>query len=198
MKKNDKIFLIVFLAIVTFSLLYLFQSSYAKYRKQVSGELDTTVASWNIKVNTETINNKSTLTNAIVPTLDADPYIKSGVIAPGTTGSFTITIDATDVDVDFTYEITCSPDTNTPLDDLVFTQYKIGNGNPQDFPQTGILTGDLVKNSAAQTITIYFEWDDDPTTNTMNNQADTQYATNSSYTNTIINVAIHFTQKRSQ
>ena len=198
MKKNDKIFLVAFLAIVTFSLLYLFQSSYAKYRKQVTGELETTIASWNIKVNNEIINNKTALTNAITPTLDADSYIKAGVIAPGTTGHFVITLDPSDVDVDFTYEITCSPDSSTPLADLKFTRYTVGATN-YTFSQLtpGVLTGDLVKNSSAQTITIYFEWDDNPSTNTMDNQDDTEYAIDSNNTNTKINVEIHFTQKRS-
>jgi hypothetical protein len=198
MKKNDKIFLIVFLAIVSFSLLYLFQASYAKYRKQVTGEIHTTVASWNIKVNNENINNKTTLTTTITPTLDSDPYIKTGVIAPGSTGHFTLTIDPSLVDVDFTYQIESSPDTQTPLYDLKFSRYTL-NGVSHTFQQgsEGIITGDLVKNSSTQTIVVYFEWDDNPSTNTMDNEDDTSYAINPSYTNTKIKVQIHFTQKRS-
>lgn len=57
MKKKDIHFLIIFIVIITFSLFYLFQSSYAKYRKQVSAGMQATIASWNIKVNTENINN---------------------------------------------------------------------------------------------------------------------------------------------
>lgn len=196
MKKNDKVFLGIFLAIVSFSLLYLFQASYAKYRKQVSGELETTIASWNIVVNSENINNKTTLTNTITPTLDTDPYIKEGVIAPGSTGHFDLTIDGTNVDVDFSYEIECSPDTSTPLYDLSFTRY-ILNGVSYNFTQDGIISGDLLKNSGTQSLTIYFEWNDNPSTNTMDNEADTEYAIDSNNTNTKINVAIHFTQKRS-
>ena len=196
MKKNDKIFLIAFLAIVSFSLLYLFQASYAKYRKQVTGEMNATIASWNIQVNNETINNKTTLTNTITPTLIADPYIKQGVIAPGSTGYFELTINGTNVDVDFSYEIECSPDEQTPLYDLVFTRYTL-NGVNQTFQQDGVISGDLLKNSGTQTLVIYFEWNDNPNTNTMDNQDDTEYAIDSSNTNTKIKVDIHFTQKRS-
>ena len=54
-KKNDIKFVIVFVIVVGLSLLYLFQSSYAKYRKQIEGDVRTTIASWNIKVNNEMI-----------------------------------------------------------------------------------------------------------------------------------------------
>lgn len=196
MKKSDKIFLIFFLVIVSFSMIYLFQSSYAKYRKQITGELDTTIASWNIKVNTETINNHSTLTNSITPILNSNQYVKTGVIAPGSTGYFVISIDATDVDVDFTYEIEATPNEDTPLDDLILTGYEI-DGVSHTFTGEAVVTGDIVKNSTAQSITIYFEWDDDPLTNTMDNQDDTEYAIDANNTNTKIDVSIHFTQKRS-
>ena len=52
-KKNDLIFIIVFIFVVGISLLYLFQASYAKYRKQITGNLDATIAHWNVKVNNE-------------------------------------------------------------------------------------------------------------------------------------------------
>ncbi|MBQ6135455.1 MAG: hypothetical protein IJI60_03975 [Bacilli bacterium] len=196
MKKSDKVFLIFFLAIVTFSMLYLFQASYAKYRRQAQAQVDATVASWDIKVNTESINNRTVLTNSITPTLTSDPYIKSGVIAPGSEGYFTISIDATNVDVDFTYEIQCTPDLDTPLYDIKFTQYATG-GSTQTWPQSGIVTGDITKNSSSQTITIYFEWDDDPATTVMDNQDDTEFAIDPDNATTKIDVQISFTQKRS-
>ncbi len=196
MKRNDKIFIVAFIVIVSFSLLYLFQASYAKYRKQLLGELNTTVASWNILVNNEMINNSSTLSNDIIPTIDANQYVKTGVIAPGSTGYFTITIDATNVDVDFSYEIEAEPDNSTPLYDLVLSHYVIGN-TTYNFTDDRVITGDLTKNTGTLTITVYFEWDDNPTTNIMDNQSDTEYAIDSNNTNTKINVSIHFTQKRS-
>ena len=196
MKKSDKIFLIIFLAIISFSMLYLFQASYAKYRRQVQGQVEATVANWDIKVNTESINNKAVLTNTITPTLVSDPYIKSGVIAPGSEGYFTINIDATNVDVDFSYEIESSPDLDTPLYDIKFTQYEIGN-TTYSFPAGGVITGDITKNSSSQSIIIYFEWDDDPTTNIMDNQDDTEFAIDPDNANTKIDVVIRFTQKRS-
>ena len=196
MKRNDKLFIVAFIVIVSFSLLYLFQASYAKYRKQLLGELNTTVANWNIKVNNEMINNNSTLSNAITPYLDSNQYVKTGVIAPGSTGYFMLTIDPSDVDVDFSYEIEAEPDNSTPLYDLVLSSYKIGN-TTYTFNGNRVITGDLTKNGSSVTIQVFFEWDDNPSTNIMDNQSDTEYAIDSNNTNTVINVSLHFTQKRS-
>lgn len=197
MKKKDIRFLIIFIVIVTFSLFYLFQSSYAKYRKQVSTGMQATIASWNIKVNNENINNKSTLTNSIIPTIDSNQYIKSGVIAPGSTGHFEVVINAEDVDVDFNYEIESEVDENTPLTDLTFTGYKIGTGDVQTFSEGNTtITGNITKNTSDTTITVYFTWNDSATNN-MNNQADTEYAIDENHENTNIIVSIHFTQRSS-
>ena len=195
--KKDIRFLILFIVIVAFSILYLFQSSYAKYRKQVSAEMTTTIASWNIKVNTENINNKTTLTNSIIPTLDSNQYIKSGVIAPGSTGHFEVVINAEEVDVDFTYEIESAVDEDTPLTDLTFTGYKIGTGAVQTFSGANTtITGNITKNTGNTTITVYFTWNDSAT-NLMDNQDDTEYAIDEDHENTNIIVSIHFTQRSS-
>lgn len=194
MKKKDLKFLIIFIVIVSFSFIYLFQSSYAKYRRNTNAMVQGRIASWNIKVNNETINGKQTLTSFITPTIDSNQYVKSGTLAPGSTGYFEIDIDATDVDVDFTYTISGVVAEETPLLDLKLTHYKIGTGTKTAL--TGNVTGDIVKNTPSTKITIYFEWDDS-NANQMNNTQDTTYATNSNYQNTQIKVTLHFQQKNS-
>jgi len=195
MKKNDKIFLIVFLGIVTFSLLYLFQASYAKYRRQLNANVEARVASWNIKVNNETIINKTTLTNNIVPVIDANTYVKDNVIAPGSTGYFDVIINAEEVDVDFIYTLTSDVAEETPLLDLEFTKYKV-NGVEYNYTTEDTITGELTKNTGDVNIRIYFKWNDDPT-NQMNNQQDTEYAADENHANTSMKVMINFAQKNS-
>ena len=195
MIKNDRKFLIIFIVIVTFSLFYLFQSSYAKYRKQVTGDLQARVASWKIKVNNEDIQNKTALTRNITPTFDTNQYVGENVIAPGSTGYFDIIVNAEDVDVDFNFEITSSVDESTPLEDLIFTKYSI-NGTEYNYTQSGKVTGDLQKNTGDTSIRIFFKWNDD-NTNSMDNQADTAYATNEDNEETKVKVVIKFTQKQS-
>ena len=67
-KKKDLRFIVLFVVIVGCCLIYLFQSSYARYRRGISGNVSSDIASWNIKVNGEDIANKKTLTNTIEPT----------------------------------------------------------------------------------------------------------------------------------
>lgn len=194
-EKKDIQFIIGFVVIVTISLLYLSQASYAKYRKQVEANTQATIASWNIKVNNESINNKTILTNSITPTFDSNQYIKSGVLAPGSTGSFTITINAQQVDVDFTYELSGVVHEDTPLNDLTITKYsKDGGITKLDYDSSTKITGEIQKNSNNTSIIIYFKWNED-SNQTMNNQQDTEYATNSNYQQTKIKLTMKFAQK---
>lgn len=195
-KKSDGLFLIVFIVVVLISLLYLFQSSYAKYRRNVESQFQGRVASWNITVNNEDISNETTLTNAITPTFDANPYVKTNTIAPGSTGYFDIQINALNVDVDFTYTITGEVDDDTPLLDLQLTNYIAGTGGYTAYdPSTGIV-GEIQKNKPATNVRIFFAWVDDPTTESMDNADDTDYAQTSAYEDTKVNITIHFEQKR--
>ena len=74
-KRRDIIFIVLFITIVSISLIYLFQTSYAKYRRNTNGEVQGRVASWDIKVNNESITTNTTLTNKIVPTIDDSNYV---------------------------------------------------------------------------------------------------------------------------
>ena len=94
-----------------------------KYRKQIEGNLEGTVAHWNIKLNGEDIHRE--MTNIITPVINESNYTKTGVVAPGTTGYFNLAIDATDVDVDFTYTI--SFESLNSLEDIKVTSYEINN-----------------------------------------------------------------------
>ena len=89
-KRNDSLFIVVFIVVVGISLLYLFQTSYAKYRRTNDVNVQARIASWDIQINNESIINQTTLTNTITPTIDTNQHVKSGMIAPGSTGSFEI------------------------------------------------------------------------------------------------------------
>ena len=193
-KKKDIKFILAFIAIVVISFAYLFQASYAKYKKEITGSSETQIASWNIKVNNEIINNETTLTNDIVPVLDTNQFVKEGVIAPGSTGYFDLVINALDVDVDFTYEISGTVSEDTPLSDLILTEYEI-NGVRTTYNPTNKITGTLVKNTGDTSIRVYFKWNDD-STETMNNQQDTAYAIDPDHQPTEIEVHLKFLQKK--
>lgn len=193
-RKNDIRFMIIFIVVLGISLLYLSQASLAKYRKQLTGDIETTIASWNIKVNNEDIKNKSTLTKDITPVFDNNNYVKDGVIAPGSKGHFDLVINAEEVDVDFNYEIIGVVNNETPLLDLKLTEYDV-NGTKNTYSPDTNISGTIQKNTGNTSIRVYFEWVDDDS-NQMNNKQDTVYATTDEYKDTSIKLTIRFTQKK--
>lgn len=192
-KKNDFLFIIIFIVITGTSLLYLSKASYAKYKRQVDANVQNRISSWNIKVNNESINNKTTLSSEITPTIEENQYVKEGTLAPGTTGYFDIIIDATEVDVDFTYTITGKTNDETPLLDLLITDYEI-DGIKTSYEDGKPLSGTLQKNTGNTPIRIYFKWNDDEN-NIMDNSEDTKYAIDPNNEITKIKVSITFNQK---
>lgn len=191
--KKDLKFIIIFILVVTVSFIYLFQSTYAKYKKQVNSNVNSTIASWNIKINDETINNKKTLTNSITPTFYENEYVKENTLAPGIKGYFDINIDSSKVDVDFNYEVNAVLNNSTNLTDFKITDYELNDsGTKQNFNTTGI-SNSLPKNTKNTKIRFYVEWIDDDT-NVMNNIEDTTYATNHDDVKYVL--TIKFTQKK--
>jgi hypothetical protein len=183
-KLKDIRFIVLFLVIIVIAFAYLTQASLAKYRKHTEGNVEGTIAHWNIKLNGENIHR--TMTNTITPTLVNNQYTKDGVIAPGTQGYFDLEIDATDVDVDFTYTILFESLDN--LEDIRVTSYQIG-GNT--YTVDGELTGTITHNTGPTTIRFNMEWYDGDD-NTMDNSMDTETAKN--YSAADVKVTINFVQ----
>lgn len=206
MKKSfikDLTFFIVFILIVGFSFIYLYQSSLAKYRKRILVNSNAQIAKWDIILNDENITNKSTLISPITPIFTGTDTVADSKIAPGSIGYFDLIIKASDVDVDFKYEITLNNDTieeNNVLD-LRTTGYTL---NPTEtntiitpYSNTNnTITGDITHNTEITTIRIYFEWYDGED-NIMDNTQDTDVAIDQN-SQAIIDLAIKFEQKKSQ
>ena len=184
-----RLLIIILIALMA---VFLAQITYAKYRKYAQSLVDADIAKWNIKVNNESIKNKTTLTNRITPQYDGDIYTNSGVIAPGTSGYFEINIDATDSDVSFEYEITLEKADGDTISDLVITGYSQEEGviipNSDD-----TITGEIAHNTPSTSIFVYMTWDD--ATGEMDNSEDTSAATDG-YSNANVLVRINMTQKR--
>ena len=197
-KLKDLHFIFVFVIIVTLSFMYLFQTSYAKYRKQVNAEVSLSIAKWDIKVNNEYVNNKAVLEEEITPVFIGNERTKDSVVAPGVTGYCDIIIDATDVDVDFDIEITAREEETSSIPDLKPISYIINPSteNPTEITYDGTpITQTILKNSENNTIRIYLKWDDDEESQTMTNEDDTNVALDDTST-AVVGVTIKFTQKK--
>ena len=200
MDKKDLKFIIIFIVVVACSCTYLYQSSYAKYRKRVTAQVDLSVANWAIKINNEDVKNNKVLTNKLVPEFEESVYTKANVLAPGSKGYCDIVIDSTNVDVNFEITIQAKVPATSTITDLIVTDYII---NPSDTNTTKITYTELqeihipvVHNTPQTVIRLYIEWDDDPTTQTMDNEADTNAAVNTA-SEALIEINTRFTQVNS-
>lgn len=198
---KDIRFILIFIIIVSFSFIYLFQSSLAKYRKQITGNINLEIAKWNIKINNEEVQNKSVLTNNIIPTFEGNEYTKDSVIAPGSKGYCDIIIDATNVDVNFTYEIEIVISEENKIEDLKTTGYTINPSNNDDentitaINENTTISGEITHNTKETKIRLYFQWYDEED-NIMNNNEDTNVAIDET-SQAAIAAKIKFSQKKS-
>lgn len=199
-KKKDITFIIIFFLSVTMMLAYLFQSSYAKYRKNIEAESSLRIASWDIKLNNESLAGKTKLTNNLTPTYIENEYVNSGVIAPGGEGYVDINIDAAKVDVTFTYSVTVALADDNVVEDLKITHYQINptyatSEKKQLNQNSKKVSGTILHNTALTTIRLFVSWDDSET-NIMDNKKDTAIAIDPN-AEVIIKATINFTQKSS-
>ena len=159
MKNKKKIVLI--LAIISLLILIAGSAySYAKYFTRLNESIGSTIKRWDIKINNETIRNKTTLENNIIATFpNVNGNTKANKIAPGIEGYFDITIDYSGVDVDFTYTLNIEGDA---VADIKLSKLEV-DGVQVDASQG--VSGDIIINGtdATKTIRAYVKWIDDAT-----------------------------------
>lgn len=193
-KRKDLQFLILFVVVVSCSFIYLFQSSYAKYRRAVSGEVSGDIAQWNITVNNEDISNKKTLSTVISATFPESEYNKEGVIAPGVEGYYTINLDASQVDVPFECNIFSDVSPDSSVSDLKTLSYEVNpttSENKIDYSSDTGIVRQIQRNTKQTIFKIYLKWDDE--TGTMDNQTDTSVGVDSN-SKALMKVTLHFSQ----
>lgn len=191
--KDKKLFILVSILLICCCFVVLYQDSYAKYKKKVDQNVGITLASWNIKLNNESVAGKETVEGNIIPTFENNEYTAENVIAPGSIGYFDITIDATEVDVSFSYELSVVVNDNELYPDIIAYGYAINpteDSVASEFPQEGI-TGTITHNSNDTSIRIFIKWDDSENAS-MDNIQDTALAIANEEVS--MKASFHFTQ----
>lgn len=191
--KDKKLFILVSVLLICCCFVVLYQDSYAKYKKKVDQNVGITLASWNIKLNNESVAGKETIEGNIIPTFINNEYTAENVIAPGSIGYFDITIDATEVDVSFSYELSVIVNDSELYPDIIAYGYAINpteDSIATDFPQEGI-TGTVGHNTNDTSIRIYIKWDDSENAS-MDNIQDTALAIANEEVS--MKASFHFTQ----
>lgn len=176
-------------------LMDLIQDTYAKYVSSADATSDFTIARWAFTVNNQDIIANNDFSATIVPTIDANPNISSGVIAPTSTGYFDIIVDSSNVGVAFDQTISLDHSSDNTVTDLVFTGYKINDGTIVSLNGTNTITtthalGEVNTNNRYR---FYIEWKDG-TGETMDNENDTDASIDGV---AAVNVSINFIQKAS-
>lgn len=144
----------------------------ARYVTEVTGSATATVADWSFKANNN--GNGTTFTTIdLGSTTNRTSYngktLKEGVIAPGTSGKFTISIDGTGSDVGIDYAVDIKASTTTPSggtklpDDLMFSTNEINAQNTGSTLNsltmpTGTIDYSATADAMKKDITIYWAW----------------------------------------
>jgi len=146
-KSMKKIFIIMLLLIVTIAAIIFATYAWAKYTTTVTGSTTAQAAKWEVEL---TANNQS-----FVGTYS---HVIEGKIAPGTSGSFDVTINPKGTEVDLDYAIALNSVLNKPTNVTFYTD----ENKTKVIDLTGVvhddLKGRLAHGSAAKTLTIYWDW----------------------------------------
>ena len=126
--------------------------AFAKYYAQVKGTGTAEVASWNFTVNdstekVQTINLSSTINNST---------LLNNKIAPGTSGSFNIKIDATGSDVGIDYKVQFLNETAKPQN----LKFKYNNKEYNTLKELeSVLTGTINSDASTKTQNFLINWE---------------------------------------
>ena len=194
MNNRKKILLLLIGLCICFLLFYVVQI-YAKYLTSTKGSTELTIANWNIVVNNLSIKNDTDISNSIVPVFPGTEHIASNIIAPTAEGYFDLNFDFSNADVSFQYEINTSVAQNSSVQDLVVTGYSINDGEKITFQNFNEPISEIIalsSNVETRKVRVYIVWNDNETSQTMNNQADTISTTTENPP--ILNVNISFIQ----
>ena len=151
--------------------------AYAKYISQVRGNGIAEIATWSFKVNGE----KEQVQEIRLASTCNNQTLVNNKIAPGTSGSFNIKIDATGSDVGINYNITFAQEENKPQN-LKFVYGGIEYSSIKELE--GKLSGMIEPNERdkTRTINVRWQWDyetgRDPSQINENDIVDTKDATN--------------------
>lgn len=152
MKKNKKI-LFVILILFAIILSFIGGKTFSKYISQVQGSGTAEIANWVFKVNgTEDLVKSVDL----LSTYNNETLIDNKV-APGTSGSFDIVIDATGSEVGVDYKVKFLNETEKPQN-LIFIYKDNKYKTIEELQENLFGTIDANENNKIRTITINWEW----------------------------------------
>lgn len=203
MSKKFKLLVLLMSLSITMCIM---SNTYSKYAADTTGNIEASLAKWQILVNTTDITDGVSRTLTVTPTIDTNANVAANKLAPASTGYFDIEVDPSNVEVSFNYRITLSA-ANQSMPDIKMTRYAILDEDytPGDTIEKTNITNNQItgtQNYSAGgfdpfTVRVYFEWVEGEG-ETMNDAADTTVghnATNTATDSIEMTANIHFEQK---
>ena len=154
--------------------LYQINSAYAKYSTEAQGIVEETIGAWIVKVNDTNIATEANVENFTIDALtyNSNDYVLEGKIAPGLSGYFDVTIDATEASVAVRYDVTIDFSKLDLSDSIKFTKLvtvvdgvesEEGITQTEESTYTGVVTLDDISAGKTNTLRVYLSWEDDGT-----------------------------------
>lgn len=103
MKKST--FRIILLILVLIFAFLVIRSTYSKYLTQTDDNASLHIANWNIKLNDKDISESKNFTADVPIVLDENEYIENGLIAPTSSGNFSLKLESTGTELPFKYTL---------------------------------------------------------------------------------------------
>lgn len=169
---------ILILGLLSFLVLFIFgiASTFGLFHSNVDGDVNTDVAKWNILINDTNISDGVTDKFIINDLAYSDTTNKKpGTIAPGTSGTFSLTLDATDtqVSVMYTIEVDDSKFGNEMLK-IAKVEKVAGSGDFQEVTD-GVYQGIIPYNAKSKvTIDFTITWINDEANNEIDSEIGTR------------------------
>lgn len=174
MKKNKKV-LIIALVLLAITLSFIGGRTFSKYIAEVNGSGTADIANWVFKVNGQ----EDSVQNVNLLSTYNNETLVNNKVAPGTSGSFNIVIDATGSEVGVDYNVTFLNESEKPQN-LVFVYDDTKYSTIQDLEQDLSGTINANEENKTRTITIDWEWQYETGNNeneiAQNDEIDTQNA----------------------
>lgn len=163
------------------------QTTYAKYVTILPTNANVDISSWNLILNNQNITNEANFSENLNLIFPATQYHSDGALVPGATGYFDLTIDASDVNLNFKYTVTCSIPSTNEIIDLKVVAYAV-DGHSVDLHSdrteyvddaTTPMINYVQASANSSTFRVYVMWDDEPSTSSLNDIEDTYMSLNS-------------------
>lgn len=125
--KKSKIFKLILLIIVLIILYITIRSTYSKYITAQDSSTSSHISNWNIKLNDEDIRNKKDFSGDVRLVKDTNENISENVIAPTSSGTFTVTLESTGTELPYDYDFEFADSVKYDYDSSYTTKL---NGTP--------------------------------------------------------------------